>query len=110
MPAPQSRYVNSFYEYNKKFQQAMADMRHYAEIGQSEKVLEILEEKGDLIGMAKFYDKTSKNMANIRSQIRLISNDQTLSSADKRESIDRMKLLISELAEQAEEARKSMKQ
>lgn len=109
LPATQSRYVNSFYEYNKKFSQSLSDMRHYAEIGQAEKVQAILEEKGDQIGMAKFYDKTSKNMANIRSQIRVITNDPDLSASEKKESIDRLKLLLSDLAQQAEEARKEMK-
>jgi hypothetical protein len=109
LPANQSRYVTSFYEYNKKISQAYADMRHYAELGQAEKVQAILEEKGDEIGMAKFYDKTSKNMANIRKQIRVITQDPTMSGEEKREAIDRMKELLSTLAQQAEEARKSMK-
>jgi hypothetical protein len=110
LPANQSRYVTSFYDWNKKISQAYADMRHYAEIGQADKVQDILEEKGDLVGMAKFYDKTSKNMANIRNQIRVVTADAELSGAEKRQEIDRLKQLISELAQQAEDARKSLKQ
>ena len=110
LPANQSKYVTSFYDWNKKISQAYADMRHYAEIGQAEKVQEVLEEKGDLVGMAKFYDKTSKNMANIRNQIRVVTADTDLSGEEKRQEIDRLKQLISELAKQAEEARKSLKQ
>jgi len=48
-------------------------------------------------------------MANVRKQIRMITDDKEMSGADKREEIDRLKQLISMMAEQAESARKSMK-
>ena len=71
----------------------------------------ILAEKENEISLAKFYDKTTKNMANIRKQINIITNDPDpkLSGADKKIEIDRLHDLISELAKQAEEARKDMK-
>ena len=109
LPANQSRYVTAFYENNQQINQAFADMKHYAELGDSEKVQEILEKKGDMIALQKMYDKTAKNMANVRKQIRLITDDKEMSGADKREEIDRLKQLISMMAEQAEAARKSMK-
>ena len=109
LPANQSRYVTAFYENNQQINQAFADMRHYAELGDSEKVQEILEKKGDMIALQKMYDKTAKNMANVRKQIRMITDDKEMSGADKREEIDRLKQLISMMAEQAESARKSMK-
>lgn len=109
LPANQSRYVTSFYDFNKKISQAYADMRHYAEIGDASKVQQMIEEKGDAIQMAKFYEKTSQNMANIRKQIRVVTADSDLSGEEKRQEIDRLKQLISELAKQAEEVRKSMK-
>jgi tryptophanyl-tRNA synthetase len=84
-------------------------MRHYAEIGDSEKVAQILEEKGDKIALAKMYEKTSKDMGALRNSIRQITNDKSMDGETKREQIDRMKELISMLAEQAEEVRKSMK-
>jgi hypothetical protein len=84
-------------------------MKHYAELGESEKVQEIFEKKGDMIALQKMYDKTAKNMANVRKQIRVITDDKEMSGADKREEIDRLKQLISMMAEQAEAARKSMK-
>ena len=59
--------------------------------------------------MAKFYDKTAKEMSNIRKQIRLVESSTGMDGATKREMIDRMKLIISDLAKQAEEARKSVK-
>jgi adenine-specific DNA methylase len=109
LPANQARYATAFYENNKEISQAYADMRHYAEIGDSAKVLKILEEKQDKISLAKFYDKTAKNMAKVRLQIRMITNDTSMDGATKREEIDRLKQLISMMAEQAEDTRKSMK-
>lgn len=109
LPSNQARYVTAFYENGKEINQAYADMRHYAETGDAEKVEKILEEKGDKIALAKFYDKTAKNMSEIRKQIRVIMADTTMDGAAKREEIDRMKMIIAELAKQAEEARKSFK-
>lgn len=109
LPSDQSRYVTSFYENNKEINQAYADMRHYAELGETDKVQKILEEKGDKILLNKMYDKTAKEMANVRAQIRVITNDKTMDGTTKREMIDRMKQILSMLAEQAETTRKSLK-
>jgi len=110
LPSNQSKYATAFYDSNKEISQAFADMRHYAEIGDADKVRQILEEKGDKIALAKFYDKTAKNMAKIRQHISVVTNDTNMDGASKREEIDRMKELISMLAQQAEDTRKSMKQ
>lgn len=110
LPSNQSRYVTAFYENSKEISQAYADMRHYAEIGDSAKVQEMLEEKGDKIKMAKFYDKTAKDMSEVRRAIRVITADTEMPGDQKREEIDRLKQLVSELARQAEETRKSLKE
>jgi len=110
LPADQSRFVTSFYENNKEINQAYADMRHYAELGETDKVQKILEEKGDKIALNRMYDRTAKEMANVRAQIRIITNDKTMDGTTKREMIDRMKQILSSLSEQAESARKSLKQ
>ena len=110
LPAPQSAYVTAFYNSSKEISQAFADMRHYREVGDAEKVQELLEEKGDKIALAKFYDKTAKNIANVRKQIQFITNDKNMDGAEKKEAIERMKMIMSDLAKQAEEVRKSMKQ
>jgi hypothetical protein len=110
LPAPQSAYVTSFYNASKEISQAYADMRHYREMGDAAKVQELLEEKGDKIALAKFYDKTAKNIANVRKQIQLITKDPNMDGAEKKEAIERMKMIMSDLAKQAEEVRKSMKQ
>ncbi|KAF2379230.1 hypothetical protein BSN82_17185, partial [Acinetobacter baylyi] len=51
LPATQSRYVTEFYQNSKQISQAYADMQHYAELGEAEKVDEILAEKGDQIAL-----------------------------------------------------------
>jgi hypothetical protein len=109
LPSNQSRYVTAFYENNREISQAYADMRHYSEVGDSEKVLQIMEEKGDKLALEKLYDKSSKEMANIRKQIRIVTESEGIDGATKRESIDRMKEIISMIAEQAERTRKSSK-
>jgi hypothetical protein len=105
LPATQSKYVTAFYENNKEISQAYADMRHFAQLGQADKVQEILKEKGDKIAMAKFYDNASKDMSKMRQAIQAIRNDENMSGAQKKEEIDRMKIIIGEIAKQMEDAR-----
>jgi hypothetical protein len=105
LPATQSKYVTAFYENNKEISQAYADMRHFAQLGEADKVQEILKEKGDKIAMAKFYDNASKDMSKIRQAIQAIRNDENMSGAQKKEQIDRMKIIIGEIAKQMEDAR-----
>lgn len=109
LPSNQSRYATAFYENNRQISEAFADMRHYAESKQTDKVIQIMEEKGDKIALAKLYDQTSKKMAAVRKQIREVNASESLTGADKREEIDRLKELIGMYAEQAESVRKSMK-
>lgn len=111
LPATQSTYVTQFYHNNQLIQQAYADMRHYAELGQSERVKDILEEKGDLIRLQSLYDQKTKVMANIRRQLLRVSdpNNDTMTGAEKKEEIERLKSLISDQAKQAEDIRKNFK-
>jgi hypothetical protein len=112
LPAVQSTYVTQFYHNNQLIQQAYADMRHYAELGESEKVQKILEEKGDLIRLHSMYDQRTKVMANVRKQMQRISdpNNESMTGAEKKEEIERLKMIISDLAKQAEDVRKSFKE
>jgi hypothetical protein len=109
LPATQSRYVTEFYQNSKEISQAYADMRHYAELGEADKVNQILEEKGDKIALSKSYDKAAKDMAKVRQVISSIRADETMSGAEKKEEIDRLKLLIDEIAKQMEDVRRSLK-
>jgi hypothetical protein len=110
-PSPQSAYLTDFYQNNQAIQQAYSDMRHYAQLGQSDKVLEIMTEKKSEIGLANFYDAQAKQLANIRKQLLVISNPNYtgLTADQKEEEILRLKQLMSSVAEQAEAARKSMR-
>jgi hypothetical protein len=65
--------------------------------------------KGDKIAMAKFYDNASKDMSEIRKSIIAIRNDQNMPGDQKKEEIDRLKIIIGEIARQMESARLDVK-
>ena len=109
-PETASKFMSQFYETNARVQSALADMRHYAELGDSEKVGKILKEQGDDIALAKLYDKTTKQLAEIRKQMRIIEQSKDIDPLDKRAEINRLRILMSKIAENVEQARKSMKQ
>jgi hypothetical protein len=106
-PETQSKYMTQFYENNAKLQSALADMRHYAELGDMEKVTKIMEEKGDKIALSKIYDKATKQLAELRKQSRIIENSKDISTEDKRAEMNRLKILMSDIARQMEDIRKS---
>lgn len=105
LPATQSKYMTAFYQSSKEISQAYADMRHYAEIGEMEKVDKIIAEKGDLIALNKSYDRAAKQMAKVRKAISAIRNDEDMSGAEKKEEIDRLKMINNEIAESVEKTR-----
>jgi predicted transcriptional regulator len=107
-PQTQSRYMTEFYQTNARVQSALADMRHYAELGDSEKVQKIMEEKGNDIALAKVYDKTSKEFAKIRQTIRVIEQRKDISPEDKRAEMNRLRILMSDIAAQMESMKKSL--
>jgi hypothetical protein len=106
-PELQSKYMTQFYENNARLQSALADMRHYAELGDMEKVTKIMEEKGDKIALSKVYDKATKQLAELRKQSRIIENSKDISTEDKRAEMNRLKILMSDIARQMEDIRKS---
>ncbi len=108
-PETQSKFMTDFYTNNARIQSALADMRHYAELGDAEKVGKILTEQGDDIALAKLYDKTSKQLAELRKQMRLIESNKDIPTEDKRLEMNRLRILMSQLTEQVESIRKSMK-
>ena len=109
LPTNQSKYVTAFYESNKEISQAFADMRHYQRIGDADKAIAVFEKQGDLIALSKMYDNVSTQMGKMRTQIQIITNDPTMDGSAKAEAIDRMKMMIGQMAQQAEDIRKSMK-
>jgi hypothetical protein len=107
-PETQSKYMTKFYENNARLQSALADMRHYAEIGDMDKLAQTLEEKGDKIALAKVYDKASKQLATLRKQSRMIERSTDISTSDKRDEMNRLKILMSDIAKEMEMVRKSL--
>jgi hypothetical protein len=105
LPSNQSKYITSFYKNSQIINQALADMRHYAAIGQMDKVMEIATENRDKLALEKLYNSTSKQLTNIRKQINVITNSKTMDGAAKKEAIDRMRQLMGMLTERAEIAR-----
>ena len=59
--------------------------------------------------MAKFYDNASKDMAKVRQTILHIRADEKMTGAQKKEEIDRLKIIIGEIAKQMEDARLMVK-
>jgi hypothetical protein len=109
LPEAQSKYVTNFYENSNRINQAFADMKRYAEQGDMEKVSEIMAEKGNLISLEKVYNQTTDQLAAYRKYINFITNRKDMAKEDKENEILRMKVLISQAAENAENLRKSMK-
>jgi hypothetical protein len=108
-PQTQSKYMTQFYQNNVNLQSALADMRHYAELGDSEKVQKIYEERGNDIALAKVYDKTSKQFSELRKQSRLIENNPDIPADEKRAEMNRLRIMMSDMAEQVESMRKQLK-
>ena len=106
-PQTQSKYMTQFYQNNARLQSALSDMRHYAELGEMDKVTQILEEKGDDIALSKVYDKTTKQLAELRKQSRRIEQDKNMDADDKRAEMNRLKILMSDMAKQMEQIRKT---
>lgn len=106
-PQTQSKYMTQFYQNNARLQSALSDMRHYAELGEMDKVTQILEEKGDDIALSKVYDKTTKQLAELRKQSRRIEQDKNMDADDKRAEMNRIKILMSDMAKQMEQIRKT---
>jgi hypothetical protein len=105
LPSTQSKYMTAFYQSSKEISQAYADMRHFAEIGEMEKVDAIIAEKGDLIALNKSYDRAAKQMSKVRKAISAIRADEDMSGAEKKEEIDRLKMINNEIAESIEKTR-----
>ena len=106
-PQTQSKYMTQFYENNARLQSALADMRHYAELGDMDKVAKIMEEKGDDIALSKVYDKATKQLAELRKQSRRIEQMKDIPTDDKRAEMNRLKILMSDIAKEMESIRKS---
>jgi hypothetical protein len=68
-----------------------------------------MEERGDDIALAKVYDQTTKQLAQLRKQARMVETNQAIDPADRRDEMARIKIMMSDMARQVEEMRKSLK-
>jgi hypothetical protein len=109
VPETQSKWVTQFYDTNKLVNQAFADMKRYSELGETEKVAKIVEEKGELLKLQSIYDKTSKQLAEYRKYSQMIAKDKSMSGEEKELEIRRIRLLISDTTKVVEELRVALK-
>jgi hypothetical protein len=108
-PEVNSKYITDFYRSNAKIQTNFADMKRYAGQGNTEKVAEILKEKGNLIGLQSLYSQTINQMAEQRKYIQYISDKQDIPRDERQKMINVQKEIMSKMAENAESLRKSLK-
>jgi hypothetical protein len=108
-PETNSKYITDFYQSNAKIQNYFNDMKRYAEQGDNEKVAEILKEKGDLIGLQKLYNQTVNQLAQQRKYIQMVSEQHDIPSDERQKMIVAQKIVMSKMAENVENIRKSLK-
>lgn len=107
LPAPQSRYVTLFYENATKFGQLAADIQHYQKLGLTEKAMELAEERGDDVALAKMYQRMQRQMGEINQRMRQVQSSD-LSAEEKREALDILTERKNELARLVEEHRRGI--
>lgn len=108
-PQPQSKYVTSFYENAKAIAEAQADYVHFMKMGKLDEAMETVKSKGDLIALNKLYTKAQTDMADISKQIKLVEDNKEMSGEAKRQTMNRLGELRSELARQVEAVRVMLK-
>jgi hypothetical protein len=108
-PETNSKYLTDFYKSNAKIQNNFNDLKRYAEQGNTEKVNEILTEKGDLIALQKLYNQTVNQIAEQRKYIQFIGNQKEIPAEERQQMIVAQKIIMSKMAENVETIRKSLK-
>lgn len=109
VPQPQSKYVTAFYENAKAVAEAQADYIHFMKMGKLDEAMETVKTKGDLITLNKLYTKAQTDMADISKQIKLVEDNKEMSGDAKRQTMNRLGEMRSELARQVEGVRKMLK-
>lgn len=104
LPAPQSKYVTQFYEQSKKVQQAMADIRYYQSLGQTEKALELRHENAREVGLYRVYTRAQRQLSDINRRMRAVQVSGR-SPEEKRDEIDRLSGMKDRLAQSIEARR-----
>jgi hypothetical protein len=102
MPSYQSRYVTRLYDQGQKFQQVLADLKHYQQIGALDKAQEILTNEGDKLALAKLYTHADQQMTKINAAIKQ-TQIRELDPAEKRERLTMLNDLKNKLAKMVDQ-------
>lgn len=104
LPSNQSKYLTQFYEQSKKVQEAMADIRYYQSLGQTEKALELSQDNADKIRMHGLYTTAERQISGINKQIKAVQMSSATADV-KREQIDRLTQARNQIAKAIESRR-----
>lgn len=104
LPAAQSRFVTQFYEHLAKTQEAMGELRNAQQLGQLERVAELVREGDVNLRMAPVYAKVQREMGQIQARIRQVQAKDMPADA-KREEIDRLNAMRNRMAAAVEDVR-----
>ncbi len=107
LPAAQSKYVTRLYDQGRKVQQAMADIRHYRQIGEMEKARELAEKNRESVMLYRVYSRAQRQLAEINKAIRMTQRSGSLTPQEKRERLDMLydqRNRVAEITEQRNRA------
>jgi hypothetical protein len=98
LPANGSRYVTALYDQAKEIEFAYASYRFALRQGDSVRAQELMESDGAKIRMQPMANKAKQAMAKLNESIRSIERDTGMSPAEKRDRIDRVKMMQHQIA------------
>lgn len=104
-PYSSTRFVSEFYDLKREIEAVAKTYKQYRSQGQIEDAKDITRDGGNKkIAMAGWMRRKAKQMSGINKQIRSVEESRSLTSAQKRNQIDRLSEQRNELAEQVVKA------
>lgn len=98
LPANSSRYVTALYDQSKAIESAYASYRFALRQGDQVRAAELLAEDGDKIRLNPLVTRAKQTLAKLNENMRAIERSTTLSAAEKRAQIDRIKAMQNQIA------------
>lgn len=98
LPANSSRYVTALYDQSKAIESAYASYRFALRQGDQARATELLAEDGDKIRLNPLVTRAKQTLAKLNENMRAIERSTTLSAAEKRTQIDRIKAMQNQIA------------
>jgi len=98
LPANSSRYVTALYDQSKAIESAYASYRFALRQGDQARATELLAEDGDKIRLNPLVTRAKQTLAKLNENMRAIERSTTLSAAEKRTQIDRIKAVQNQIA------------